>query len=48
MKILLKKTDNSIFVYIDGCYATTFENASVEEVVNWVNKNLQYSKLMIT
>lgn len=48
MNVVLKRTKESVLVYLDGELATEFKNQSVEKVKSWIQKNLLHKKLIVT
>ena len=45
MNVVLKRTKESVLVYLDGELATEFKNQSVEKVKSWIQKNLLQTKI---
>lgn len=48
MNVVLKRTKESVLVYLDGELATEFKNQSVEKVKCWIQKNLLHKKIIVT
>ena len=48
MNVILKRTKESVLVYLDGELTTEFKNQSVENVKSWIQKNLLHNKIIVT
>lgn len=47
MNIILKQSGNKIGLYIDKTLSTVFEDKTMDDVVNWIKKNLLNPKIHI-
>ena len=47
MDVILKQSENQIGLYIDHKLATVFKNKTMDQVVDWIGKNLKGVKIHI-
>ena len=47
MNVILKQSENRVGLYLDDTHNTVFEGESIEDVLEWVNKNLLNAKIHV-
>ena len=47
MDVILKQSGNKVRLYMDMKLATIFENKNIEQVTDWIEKNLKDVKIHI-
>ena len=47
MDVILKQSGNKVGLYIDKNLSTIFENKNMEQVTDWIEKNLKCTKIHI-
>lgn len=47
MDVILKQSGNKVGLYIDKKLATIFESLSIEQVTDWIGKNLKGVRIHI-
>ena len=47
MDVILKQSRNKVEMYIDKKLATTFVNKNIEQVTDWIEKNLKNVRIHI-
>ena len=47
MDVTLKQSGNKVGLYIDRTLATIMENKTIEQAVDWIEKNLKNVKIHI-
>ena len=47
MDVILKQSGNKVGLYIDKKLATVLENKNIEQVTDWIGRNLKGAKIYI-